>query len=74
LVLKEPIYGAYTELYGGLSADITPEKNGAWIEPWGQIKTPRVDIDKSGKTKEEGGSGIGEDFWEWCEGESKTYR
>lgn len=32
LVLKEPIYGAHTELYAGLSSDITIHKAGAWIE------------------------------------------
>jgi len=25
-----PIYGAYTELFAGLSPDVTPETNGAW--------------------------------------------
>jgi retinol dehydrogenase-12 len=29
-VLKEPIYGAYTELYGGLSEDIKMENNGTF--------------------------------------------
>ncbi|RDW79443.1 hypothetical protein BP6252_04081 [Coleophoma cylindrospora] len=28
--LHTPIHGAYTELFCGLSPDITPEKNGAW--------------------------------------------
>jgi len=73
LVLKDPIYGAYTELYGGLSSDITISNTGAWIEPWGQIKTPRADIEKAGKTKEEGGSGVGEEFWGWCEKEVAAY-
>lgn len=30
LALKDPIYGAYTELYGGLSLDITLATTGAW--------------------------------------------
>lgn len=30
IVLKEPIWGAYTELYAGLSTDITTEDNGVW--------------------------------------------
>lgn len=29
-VLKEPVFGAYTELYGGLSPDITMEHNGTF--------------------------------------------
>jgi retinol dehydrogenase 12 len=32
LVLKPPIYGAYTELYAGLSTDISLENSGAWGE------------------------------------------
>jgi retinol dehydrogenase 12 len=28
--LYEPIYGAYTELFAGLSPDVTPEKTGSW--------------------------------------------
>lgn len=28
--LHEPIYGAYTELFAGLSPDVTASKNGAW--------------------------------------------
>lgn len=29
-LLYEPIYGAYTELFAGLSPDVTASKNGAW--------------------------------------------
>lgn len=28
--LHEPIYGAYTELFAGLSPAVTASKNGAW--------------------------------------------
>jgi retinol dehydrogenase-12 len=30
LILYTPIHGAYTELFAGLSPDVTPDKNGAW--------------------------------------------
>lgn len=30
LILYTPIHGAYTELFAGLSPEITPAKNGAW--------------------------------------------
>lgn len=30
LALYTPIHGAYTELFAGLSPDVTPERNGAW--------------------------------------------
>lgn len=29
-ILKQPVFGAYTELYGGLSPEITMEHNGAF--------------------------------------------
>lgn len=28
--LHTPIHGAYTELFAGLSPDVTPDNNGAW--------------------------------------------
>lgn len=30
MILKEPIFGAYTELYAGLSSDISLANNGAF--------------------------------------------
>ena len=35
LFLHTPIYGAYTELYAGLSPDVTIERNGAWSKSLG---------------------------------------
>jgi retinol dehydrogenase 12 len=29
-ILYDPIYGAYTELFAGLSPDVKPEKTGSW--------------------------------------------
>jgi retinol dehydrogenase-12 len=37
--LKEPIYGAYTELYAGISTDITQENNGAFGENFRSFST-----------------------------------
>ena len=68
-----PIYGAYTELYGGLSSDISIDETGAWLMPWGRIGRLRHDIELAGKTEEEGGSGIAEDFWVWSEKQVREY-
>lgn len=81
ILLSEAIYGAYTELYAGLSPDVTLEKSGSYIIPWGQIRpneaTPRQDLIKAGDTKEEGGSRLWQDygnkFWAWCEGKWSSY-
>ena len=67
LVLKEPIFGAYTELYGGLSSDITPANNGSWVVPWGKIGELRKDVKEGTKSAAEGGSGVAEIFWDWSE-------
>ncbi|EDK37097.2 hypothetical protein PGUG_01195 [Meyerozyma guilliermondii ATCC 6260] len=37
-LLKDPVYGSYTELYAALSPDITVENSGCFVRPWGQIE------------------------------------
>ena len=69
----EPIYGAYTELFAGLSPDIMMNDNGAWIIPWGRLGKLRPDLVAAGKSKEDGGSGIAEEFWVWCEQQVREY-
>jgi NAD(P)-dependent dehydrogenase (short-subunit alcohol dehydrogenase family) len=70
-VLYEPKFGAYTELYAGLSEDITKERNGAYVIPWGRVRPdegcPRKDILNAMRSEEEGGLGYAEKLWEWCE-------
>lgn len=73
LLTHTPIHGAYTELYAGLSPDVTPDLNGAWIVPWGRFAPLRKDIEAGSKTEEEGGTGIGKKFWEWSEEQVKQY-
>lgn len=71
VMLSEPVYGAYTELFAGLSPEVTLEKSGSYIIPWGRIRaneaTPRQDLIKAGDSTEEGGLGYGEKLWTWCE-------
>ncbi|KAH6717446.1 hypothetical protein BKA61DRAFT_323180 [Leptodontidium sp. MPI-SDFR-AT-0119] len=71
--LYTPIHGAYTEMFAGLSPDVTPEKNGAWIIPWGRFGPLRADIEVGSKSEEEGGTGISKKFWEWSEDQVKSY-
>jgi retinol dehydrogenase-12 len=72
-MLHHPKFGAYTELYAGLSADISPEGNGLYVIPWGRIFVPRQDLVDAMKSKEEGGTGNAAAFWEWCEAETARY-
>jgi hypothetical protein len=43
------------------------------VEPWGRISTPRKDIAASSKSVVEGGTGVAEQFWTWCEEQVKAY-
>ncbi|RFU24942.1 hypothetical protein B7463_g11391, partial [Scytalidium lignicola] len=73
LILYPPINGAYTELFAGLSPDVTVEKNGAWIGPWGRFVPLRQDIEKGALPESEGGTSIAQKFWDWCEEQVKQY-
>lgn len=73
-MLYPPIKGAYTELYAGWSPDISIDNSGCLVLPWGRIQQPRIGLEEAIKRKdEEGGLGIAEKFWEWCEKETKAY-
>ncbi|KAK6723917.1 hypothetical protein SNK04_002760 [Fusarium graminearum] len=69
--LHDPKFGAYTELYSGLSLDITSEHNGCYVIPWGRIrsddKCPRRDIIRAMIPQSAGGLGYTGKFWDWCE-------
>ncbi|KAI0468357.1 hypothetical protein F4859DRAFT_491358 [Xylaria cf. heliscus] len=66
-ILHPSINGAYTELFAGLSPEVTIERSGAWIAPFGRFMRPRKDLKDATKTEVEGGSGIAWKFWEWSE-------
>ncbi|KAI4157095.1 MAG: hypothetical protein LQ342_008526 [Letrouitia transgressa] len=72
-MLHPPINGAYTELFAGLSPDVTVERSGAWIIPWGRFGSLRKDLELAGKTTAEGGSGVAGEFWEWSEKQVEAY-
>ncbi|KAL6921217.1 hypothetical protein FSST1_005243 [Fusarium sambucinum] len=69
--LHDPKLGAYTELYSGLSPDITSENNGCYVIPWGRIRSdddcPRRDIIRAMTPQSAGGLGYTGKFWDWCE-------
>ncbi|KAI9170739.1 Short-chain dehydrogenase/reductase [Paramyrothecium foliicola] len=71
--LYDSIYGAYTEIFAGLSPAVNMEKTGAWIAPWGRFANLRKDLVDAGKTKEEGGSGRAREFWDWTEDQIKPF-
>ncbi|KAG9238827.1 hypothetical protein BJ875DRAFT_450085 [Amylocarpus encephaloides] len=77
-VLHDAKYGAYTELFAGLSPDLgLGEGNGKYVIPWGRIRgdeeCPRKDIIKAITSVEDGGLGYDKKFWRWCEGQYKPF-
>ncbi|KAH8807806.1 hypothetical protein F5884DRAFT_704123 [Xylogone sp. PMI_703] len=73
MLVYPPIYGAYTELFAGLSPDVTLDKSGAWLQPWGRFDAQRSDLETGSRSKAEGGTGMAESFWEWSEEQVKQY-
>ncbi|KAJ5577230.1 short-chain dehydrogenase [Penicillium sp. DV-2018c] len=64
-------YRAYTELYAGLSPELTIEHHsGAFIWPWGRVGHQRPDIEDSLRPESEGGSRKAAKLWEWCDRET----
>ncbi|KAJ4168803.1 short-chain alcohol dehydrogenase [Fusarium falciforme] len=72
-MMYPPIMGAYTELYAGLSPDITMDKTGSWVIPFGRIQPIRRDLTEATRTESEGGNGTGLKFWQWSENEVNKY-
>ncbi|CAD6440451.1 b86a53f4-b5a4-4f7b-9b49-e6b352e90a27 [Sclerotinia trifoliorum] len=67
--------GAFTELFAGLSPEISMEHNRGYVIPWGRIHdAPRKDLLVSLKSVEEGGNGRAEEFWNWCEKQIAKYK
>lgn len=67
--------GVYTELWAGLSPDLTMEINGGYVIPWGRIHpSPRKDLIDALKSVEEGGTGRADEFRNWCEKETAEYK
>ena len=74
LTLHDPKFGAYTELWAGLNKEIKLEDGGRYAIPWGRWHSnTRKDIVEGLKTREEGGTGVAADFWNWCERNSREF-
>jgi NAD(P)-dependent dehydrogenase (short-subunit alcohol dehydrogenase family) len=61
--LSHARFGAYTLLWTGLSPEVTLEKNGGYVIPWGRIHSgPRQDLLDALKSVDEGGTGQAGEF------------
>ncbi|OAQ92093.1 short-chain dehydrogenase protein [Purpureocillium lilacinum] len=72
-LLYPPIYGAYTNLFAGFSPEVTADKSGSYIAPWGQLWRVSKDMLDAAKTTAEGGTGVAREFWQWCEEQVESY-
>lgn len=66
------IFGAYTEIYAGLSPDLTLEKDqGGYIIPWGRRGSVRADqIAELAKADQ----GEAAKLYDWCDKVTKQYQ
>ena len=72
--MYEAVYGAYTELFAGLSPEVTASANGAYVLPWGRVAgTLREDLLLAQRSEGEGGTGVAARFWDWCEVQVADY-
>ena len=73
-LLHEAKLGAYTELWAGLSPEVTIKDNGGYGIPWGRWHTaPRSDLLLALKSHEDGGDDRAAGFWDWCDTQTKDY-
>ncbi|KIX03286.1 uncharacterized protein Z518_06838 [Rhinocladiella mackenziei CBS 650.93] len=69
-LLYPVIFGAYTEIYAGLSPDLTLEKDqGAYIVPWGRKAGVRKDLELEA-AKEDGQASK---LFDWCDSVTREF-
>ncbi|OAA59920.1 short-chain dehydrogenase [Cordyceps fumosorosea ARSEF 2679] len=70
-----PRNGAYTELFCGWSPDITMEKGGSFIIPWGRLGNDyvRPDLAKIVEDNKTNPDAIPRRFWQWSDDETTKY-
>lgn len=67
--------GAYTELWAGLSNELTVSDGGKYILPWGRLHPiPRQDLIRAMKSKDEGGTDGAAIFIQYCEDQVSGFR
>lgn len=62
-----PVNGAYTQLFAGLSPEVTAEKAGQYVFPFGRFQPICKHLELAIKPEAEGGVDLARKFWEWSE-------
>ncbi|KAL1835712.1 hypothetical protein VTK73DRAFT_5445 [Phialemonium thermophilum] len=73
LLLHDAVYGAYTELWAGLSPAVKPSDSGRYVIPWGRLGSVRKDIEEAARPEAEGGLGMAAKFFEYCDEQTKSF-
>lgn len=74
VTMHPPIYGAYTALWAGVADEVKVQDGGRYAVPWGKWHpAPRQDLLEALKGKKEGGTGQADEFWAWCEEQTKDF-
>ncbi|KAJ6781285.1 hypothetical protein PWT90_05044 [Aphanocladium album] len=70
-----PRNGAYTELFCGWSEDITMEKGGSFVIPWGRLGNDHVrpDLAKVVEDNKTNTGAMPRQFWQWSETQTSKY-
>ena len=67
-LLYEAKMGAYTELWAGLSEDLSINDGGRYVIPWGRMHSnPRPDYISALRSRDEGGTGVAQLYVGYCE-------
>ncbi|CAJ2512050.1 Uu.00g076750.m01.CDS01 [Anthostomella pinea] len=61
------VKGAYTELFAGLSPEVTADKAGDYIFPFGRFQAICKELQLAAGPEAEGGVDLARNFWEWSE-------
>ncbi|CAI6094161.1 unnamed protein product [Clonostachys chloroleuca] len=72
-VLYPSVYGAYTNIFSAFSPQVTSERSGSFVAPWGRLWQVTPDKANAVKPKKAGGLGVSQTFWEWSETQVKDY-
>ncbi|KAF1989172.1 short-chain dehydrogenase [Aulographum hederae CBS 113979] len=75
-MLYDSKFGAYTELWAGLSPMLDMAHSGAYLLPWGRVNSePRMDLIYASRgTSEDGGTGRAAEFYDWCEDQIREFK
>ncbi len=69
VIVYPAIFGAYTELFAGLSEDLSLDKDqGCYIVPWGRKWSVRKDVEA-----ERGEGKKAAQLYDWCDKETIKY-